>query len=123
MRQIIFAIFMFIGTTAYASESSDYQLLYHQDANAKKLAGSMEKLMTAVREGRQIRLYMNLGFVEHTMDAGFLSIFEGSVYAQINDIQGQRPNRKTKEIELKPYTKHVGMYSTKSPYEIKWFSF
>jgi len=109
--------------TAYATEDNDYQLLYHQSGDAKKIAGSMEKLMAAVRGGKQIRIYMNLGFVEHTMDAGFISIFEGDVYAQINTIQGQRPNAKTKDIELKPYTKHVGLYSTKSPYELKWFAF
>jgi len=53
--------------------------------------------MEAVRAGKQLRLYMNLGFVEHVMDAGFISIYKGHVYAQINTIQGQRPNQKTKK--------------------------
>lgn len=108
---------------SHSAFAQKYELLYHQSAEAKAVEGSVEKLKKAIREGKQIRLYMNLGFVEHSMDAGFLSIFEDNVYAQINTIQGQRPNRNTKEIELRPYAKHVGLYSTKSPYEIKWFAF
>jgi hypothetical protein len=114
---------MSVAMAGHGTENNDYQLLFHQGADAKGIDGSIEKLMKAVRDGKQIRLYMNLGFVEHSMDAGFISIFEGNVYAQIDPIQGQRPNRKSKDIELRPYTKHVGMYSTKSPYEIKWFAF
>lgn len=123
MKLFLFAMLMSITMTGYSAESNKYQLLFHQSADAKAIDGSIEKLMAAVRDGKQIRLYMNLGFVEHSMDAGFMSIFEGNVYAQIDPIQGQRPNRKTKDIELKPYAKHVGMYSTKSPYEIKWFAY
>jgi hypothetical protein len=121
LKLILCAIFMSVTMTSYANEKNDYQLLFHQDADLKVIEGSKEKLMQAIRDGKQVRLYMNLGFVEHSMDAGFISIFEGNVYAQINTIQGQRPNRNTKEIELRPYAKHVGLYSTKSPYEIKWF--
>lgn len=109
--------------TSYGTEKNDYQLLFHQTVDAKVIEGSKEKLIQAIRNGKQVRLYMNLGTVEHSMDAGFISIFDGNVYAQINTIQGQRPNQNTKEIELRPYAKHVGLYSTKSPYEIKWFSF
>lgn len=123
MKLFLFAILMSVASAGYATESNDYQLLYHQGSDTKGIEGSIEKLMAAVRDGKQIRLYMNLGFVEHSMDAGFVSIFEGNVYAQIDAIQAQRPNRKTKDIELKPYAKHVGLYSTKSPYEIKWFAF
>ncbi len=108
---------------AKAAEPIKLQLLFHQSADGKVLAGSVAQLSQAIREGRPIRLYMNLGFVEHTMDGGFLSIFQGHVYAQINGIQGQRPNRESGEIELKPYTQHIGLYSTKSPYEIKWFTY
>jgi len=114
---------MSVAMVSNGTENNKYQLLFHQSADTKVIDGSIEKLMEAVREGKQIRLYMDLGFVEHSMDAGFISIFEGNVYAQIDPIQSQRPNRKTKNIELKPYAKHVGMYSTKSPYEIKWFAF
>ena len=123
MRLFIFAVLMSVTMVTCGAESNDYQLLYHQGKDAKGIGGSIDKLMKAVRDGKQIRLYMNLGFVEHSMNAGFISIFEGNVYAQIDAIQAQRPNRKTKDIELKPYSKHVGLYSTKSPYEIKWFAF
>jgi len=123
MKLFLFAMLMSVAMVSNGTENNKYQLLFHQSADTKVIDGSIEKLMEAVREGKQIRLYMDLGFVEHSMDAGFISIFEGNVYAQIDPIQAQRPNRKTKNIELKPYAKHVGMYSTKSPYEIKWFAF
>jgi len=123
MKTVLFALLISFSITASGHESIDYQLLYHQGADKKAMSGSIDNLIKAIRDGKQVRLYMNLGFVEHSMDAGFLSIFEGEVYAQIDPIQGQRPNKKTQNIELKPYTKHVGMYSTKSPYEIKWFAF
>ena len=123
MKRLIAILLITFSFTSYAADNGKYELVFHQSADAKTLGGSIDNLMTAVRAGKQIRLYMNLGFVEHSMDAGFISIFEGHVYAQINEIQAQRPNRKTKEIELRPYAKHLGLYSTKSPYEIKWFAF
>lgn len=123
MRLFIFFLLATLSFASYGNENKQYQLLFHQSAEAKPISGSIENVIEAIREGKQIRLYMNLGFVEHAMDAGFLSIFEGNVYAQINEIQAQRPNRQTKDIELRPYSKHVGLYSTKSPYEIRWYSF
>jgi len=66
---------MAVCTTSYAKEDNDYQLLFHQGADAKGITGSIEKVMEAVRAGKQLRLYMNLGFVEHVMDAEFISIY------------------------------------------------
>lgn len=112
----------FLPLEAFASEPS-LNLVFHQSEDGKVLAGSLEALKQAVRDGKRIRIYMKLRTIEHTMDSGFLSIFNGKVYAQINTIQGQRPNRQTGNVELRPYAKHVGLYSTDSPYEIKWFAF
>lgn len=64
---------------------------------------------------------MNLGQVEHLMDAGFMSIFGDHVYAQIQHTKGQRPRRKEGVMELVEI-EHIGFYSTSSPYEIKWFA-
>ena len=97
-------------------------LLYYQNSKAQPLSGSINQLKNAIRAGKTIRLYMNLGFVEHSMDAGFTSIIGGHVYAQINGIQGQVPNREEQTITLRPYSRHVGLYSTKSPYEMKWYA-
>ena len=44
------------------------------------------------------------------------------VYAQISGIQGQVPNREEQTITLRPYSRHIGLYSTKSPYEMKWYA-
>lgn len=97
-------------------------LLFHQNSKAQPISGSVKQLINAVRAGKTIRLYMNLGFVEHSMDAGFTSVIGEHVYAQINGIQGQVPNREEQTITLRPYSRHVGLYSTKSPYEMKWYA-
>lgn len=111
----------FASLHSVSASENPLTLAYHQNEKGEAISGSILALKTAVREGKRIRLYMKLKTVEHAMDSGFLSIFEEHVYAQINTIQGQRPNRNTKEIELRPYSKHVGLYSTRSPYEIKWY--
>jgi len=97
-------------------------LLYHQDSKAQPISGSIKQLKNAIRAGKTIRLYMNLRVVEHSMDAGFTSIIGDHVYTQINGIQGQIPNRDEQTITLRPYSRHVGLYSTKSPYEMKWYA-
>lgn len=111
-----------LSMLAFGNVEAAPQLLYAQDNKAEAVSGSVEQLKKAIRDGKTIRIYMNLGFVEHLMDAGFISIIGGNVYAQISDIQAQKPNRKTSEITLRPYAKHVGLYSTQSPYEIKWYA-
>jgi len=123
MKLFFFTVLILFTVTSHGSESNNYKLLYHQGADTKRIKGSIDELTEAIRDGKQIRLYIRLTSVEHAMDAGFISIFEGNIYAQIDEIQGQRLNRETKDIELRPYSKYVGLYSTKSPYEIKWFSF
>ena len=110
---------LFSSQCVYAHEAT---LLYHQDANANRVSGSVESIIKAVRSGKTIRIYQNLGRVEHTFDAGFVTVFDNKVYVQIDPIQGQRPNSTTKVVTLRPYTKHVGFYSTKSKYEMKWFA-
>lgn len=96
-------------------------VLYQQNSQAERVSGSIEKLKQAIRAGKPIRIYMNLGFVEHAMDAGFLSIIGDNVYAQINGIEAQIPNRTEGTITLRPYARHVGLYSTQSRYEMTWF--
>ena len=96
-------------------------VLYHQNNKAERISGSIAQLKQAIRDGKPIRIYMNLGFVEHAMDTGFLSIIGDNVYAQISGIEAQIPNRKDSTISLRPYTRHIGLYSTLSPYEIKWY--
>jgi len=113
---VILTLFLSSGVNA------EPKLLYHQNNEAKAVKGSVSNLIQAIRSGKQIRIYMNLGFVEHSMDAGFISIIDDNVYAQIDAIQSQRPNKSDGTITLRPYSKHVGFYSTLSPYEIKWFA-
>lgn len=115
---ILFLAVTFLSTQVNAKP----HLLYHQNNEAKRVEGSLKDLTQAIREGKKIRIYMNLGFVEHLMDAGFISIIGDKVYAQIDGIQAQRPDRTAHRITLRPYAHHVGLYSTQSPYEMKWYA-
>ncbi len=116
-------LFIFVGLLLLsATVDAKPELLYHQNKEAKAVEGSVGALTQAIREGKTIRIYMNLGFVEHLMDAGFISIIGENVYAQINGIEAQIPDRENHTIRLRPYARHVGLYSTLSPYEIKWFA-
>lgn len=118
-KQLILLLVVTFLSTHVAAKP---QLLYHQNSEAKQVEGSLANLTQAIREGKTIRIYMNLGFVEHLMDAGFLSIIGNNVYAQIAGIQAQRPDRTGNTITLRPYARHIGFYSTLSPYEIKWYA-
>ena len=120
MKKCLILIFAITLLSAHAEAKPN--LLYHQNSEAKRVDGSVDALREAIREGKTIRIYMNLGFVEHLMDAGFMSIIGNNVYAQIDGIQAQRPDRTEHTITLRPYARHVGLYSTLSLYEMKWYA-
>lgn len=120
MKKRLISLFAIVLLSTHVNAKP--QLLYHQNKEAKQVGGSLEDLTQAIRDGKTIRIYMNLGFVEHLMDAGFMSIIGDNVYAQIDGIQAQRPDRKTNTITLRPYSRHIGLYSTLSPYEMKWYA-
>ena len=123
-----FLLFILLALAIYlpmnsssANESRDHwQSVFHHGPDGDVISGSKAQLIDAVRKGKQIRIYMNLKFVEHSMDANFLSIFEGEVYAQIDPMKGQLPNRKTKLLELRD-NEFNGLYSTNGKYELHWF--
>ena len=56
------------------------------------MEGSKQSLIEAVRAGFPVRLYMRGRRVEHAADAGFLTILDGEVFAQIEAIRGQTPS-------------------------------
>jgi len=97
-----------------------WQSVYHHGPNGKTISGNKEKLFEAVRKGQQIRIYMKLKTVEHSMDANFITIFENEIYAQIDQIKGQKPNKSTKLLELRA-NEFNGLYSTNGLYELNWF--
>lgn len=62
------------------------------------VSGSLDSLLMAVRNGKKIRVGWELDFnkssssiIEHWSDAGFLTIFDGHLFAQIESIFEQAP--------------------------------
>jgi hypothetical protein len=75
------------------------------DGNAS--AGSKDALRNAFRAGLPLRVGWSLNFdddaepeVTHWSDGGFLTEFEGEIFAQFDDIQAQGPRTGTRSIQM-----------------------
>lgn len=107
------AVFLFFLLGVLASYSQqEWKLIYQNDENGKTLQGEFEDLLKAVREGKPIKIYYNMGresepevFVEHLTDAKFLTILNSpnglTVTAQIDCIVGQTPLFEEERVLLK----------------------
>lgn len=78
--------------TSLSKHEGNWHLIYSHDETGKALSGSKEELMDAVRSGKAVRIYWRGRRVEHAVDANFLTIFGGEVFAQIAPIQSQAPS-------------------------------
>ena len=93
--------------TSYSQISNSYKVIYAADKNGNVISGNREKLVEYVNNGNPIRvgwdLHIQVKDSVHTMthwaDAGFITILEGHVFAQIKSIYRQGPKR-PKEGEL-----------------------
>ncbi len=108
-KQFALLLFLFSTLTAASQEYNHWQLLYSNDENGKSLAGDINSLIKAVRNGEEIRIYWSSQRpndptikVEHFADAKFLTILSDTVvFAQIDPIIGQSPSFKNQTISLK----------------------
>ncbi len=76
---------------------ADWKLVYHHDAAGQTIYGDKQALIKAVSEARPIRIVWPLRehFI-HVADAGFLTVMNGEVFAQIDGIIRQIPDQKTR---------------------------
>jgi hypothetical protein len=81
--------------------------LYRVDSEGRALHGEKASVLSAFRAGIPLRVSWSIDVdsdgapeVSHWADAGFLTEFEGEVFAQIDDIQRQSPRREEKRIEM-----------------------
>ncbi len=103
-----------------------WHLAYSQDKDGNAIDGTKEKLFMAIRSGKSVRVYWSGRRVEHLVDANFLTIFGGEVFAQIPIIRGQRPSKigVPAAIELADGSQEwTTIVSTNGqfPYRVKWF--
>jgi hypothetical protein len=91
--------------SAWASTCPLHLVTVEQDGSAS--AGSKDKLREAVRAGLPVRVGWSLNFddnpepdVRHWSDSGFITEFEGEIFAQFADIQAQGPRRGKASISM-----------------------
>lgn len=119
MKPYAFWIFFCCIIYAHPSWSQElkgsYKVIYEADRDGNRLSGDLETLIDFVRSGNPIRVGWELPFrsqidstnyvLEHWSDAGFISLHQNHVFAQIPSIYGQgssaiEPNTKIPSIFL-----------------------
>jgi len=82
-------------------------LLYQTGFDGGALAGDKASLVAAVERGEAIRVGWSLDFnadgttdLAHWAEGGFLTVFEGEVFAQLEAIAPQRPVARTASVSL-----------------------
>lgn len=98
-----------------------WRLVYAANAEGRTLAGDKRLLMRAVRAGLPLRVGWGIrwtladgrpGGIEHVADAGFVSIYQGEVFAQVTNFLQQRPDPARADIALGSDARFVVMLDT-----------
>ncbi len=107
-------------TTTPQQPQATWQLAFHHKAGGEAIAGSKQALIEAVRAGNEVRVYLKGRRVEHLVDANFMTLFGGEVFAQIDKIRGQAPSLEPAKIAFRENDYEV-IYATNGKFELKWF--
>lgn len=107
--KLIVFIICFIVSLGIARAQNNWELIFENDKEGNRVHGNIEKLISAIQEGKNIRVYFVMGnaktFVEHLTTADMLTImnapFGKFVAAQITPIKGQVPNFEKGTLTLK----------------------
>jgi hypothetical protein len=99
----------FVLMSVFALGQGNWKLVYENDAEGVAVAGKLDDLIAAVRNGESIKIYFRMGtkddYVEHTVMGKYFTIMnskQGSVVtAQIDPIIGQTPDSDAGKITLK----------------------
>ncbi len=115
---VVFTLFVLLSGCNNQSikPHSDWKLVFHHDAAGQTIKGDKQTLINAVSEGRPVRLVWPLreNFI-HVADAGFLTVMNGEVFAQIDDIIRQIPDQKTRKsiaLDAKEQSRWHAIFST-----------
>ncbi len=100
MKFLIFIVLLAcdVGYNHCHAQSSDSNIVCEINEEGVVVTGSLESLLLAVRQGKNIRVGWEIDLtkpseltIEHWSDAGFLTIFKGHLFAQIESIFEQAP--------------------------------
>lgn len=120
---LIIIIILFVSGCSVqtrAPELANWQLAYHHDKSGVAMAGTKQTLIDAIRAGSDVRVFLQGRRVEHLVDANFITIFEGEVFAQIDKIRAQKPSANPPGITFRENDYEV-IYATNGKFELKWF--
>ena len=82
--------------------SQSWKLIYENDAQGNQVNGKIEELISAIKDGQEIRVAWGNKYVYHIADAAFITIMTDSVVtAQIEPIYGQSPEFEGYSIQFK----------------------
>jgi hypothetical protein len=105
MRFAIAAAALLLSSVALASTCPVHLVTIEPDGRASE--GSKDALRAAFHGGLPLRVGWSLNFdddpepeVTHWSDSGFLTEFEGEIFAQLADIQAQGPRVGTRSIQM-----------------------
>ena len=85
-------------STVPGAPERGYELLYEHDDQGAAVVGTKEALVSAVQAGAEVRVYWGDTSFGHLADAGFLTVFEGDVFAQMSAIESQAPTEEPKQV-------------------------
>lgn len=90
-------VLLLLPSPSYA----DWQLVYSHDKTGKVIQGEKQKLINFVKKGHPVRIVWPIrdNFM-HMMDAGFITLMNGEVFAQVNSIIRQIPDKETRQFIL-----------------------
>jgi len=112
MRLLLFLSLLFLTTSTVCAQAtgspSPWRVIYAHDAEGKATEGSLADLRAAVHAGWDIKINWKRTnpkrpgeSIEHTVMPEFFTILDGKhVFAQIDDIIGQAPQREKESIRL-----------------------
>lgn len=83
-----------------AQTTQDSYVVLQTNEDGQATNGSIDSLIKAIQNGKQIRVGFVMGPIEHWTDAGFLTIYGGEVFAQIDGIFQQAPNILNEENKI-----------------------
>ncbi len=110
MKPFFMIAFLLVAICGFSQDR--WNLIYENDAEGRTIAGNLDDLVKAVRNGESVRIYFRMGrpdqpeiFVEHTALAKFTTIMNSPdgqfVAAQIDPIVGQIPSFEEGQVLLK----------------------
>lgn len=101
-------LLLMLCSHAFAQQTSNCpNLLVKIDYNGKVISGSKAQLINSAQRGENLRVNWELDFdndkksdLVHWMDAGFVSVLGGEVFAQFQSIHSQSPSIKKSTVSL-----------------------